>query len=191
MFALAFTDPALDRVLNGAAATAEAEAIPPSDDKRRDVLNLVQGMESIVASTYQQYTGMFNDPSLREPTITCGVRGARHSALLALTTNPGGYVAPSAQAAAEVSTDTLPGGSTTSTVAQNIGNTTTTAQAPTDAGPTMTVIPENFALTSTFGSTSAITVVLGAGDVNGTRLKVLLETPSLNSIEYEFLGACP
>ena len=57
-------------MLTGADATAEAEAIPPSDDKRRDVLNLVQGMESIIASTYQQYTGMFNDPALREPTIT-------------------------------------------------------------------------------------------------------------------------
>ena len=48
-----------------------------------------------------------------------------------------------------------------------------------------------YALPWTFGSTATITVVVGAGDENGTRLKVLLETPAINSMEYEYLGPCP
>jgi hypothetical protein len=181
--------PAMERITVGADATSEAQAIPPSDDKRRDVLNLVQGMESIIASSYQQYTALLNDRTLREPMIAAGARGARHAALLALTINPGGYVSPSGEAAAEVSTDTLPGGSTTTTIGQNLGNTTTTAGAE-DAGPVLTEIPSVYALPSTFGTTSTVVVVVGAGDENGTRLKVLLETPSLNSMVYEHLGAC-
>ena len=189
-FDSALIEPAMKRITVGADATAEAEAIPPSDDKRRDVLNLVQGMESIIGASYQQYTAMFNDASLREPTITAGVRGARHAALLALTINPENFVSASGEASAEVSTDTLPGGGTTTTTGQDLGNTTTTAAAAA-SGTQLTEIPAVYALPATFGQTSTITVVVGAGDENGTRLKVLLETPSLNSMIYEYHGACP
>ena len=75
------------------------------------------------------------------------------------------------------------------TVAQDLGNTTTTA-ADSGSTPQLTAIPPVYALPSTFGSTGTLTVVVGAGDENGTRLKVLLETPSLNSLEYEYLGTC-
>ena len=187
-FDSALIDPAMKRITEGAKATAEAQAIEPSDDKRRDVLNLVQGMEGIIGATYQQYTALLNDMTLREPTIAAGVRGARHAALLALTINPENYVSASGEAAAEVSTDTLPAGETTTT-AQDLGNTTTTAAAD-QSGPQLTAIPAVYALPATFGLTSTITVVLGAGDENGTRLKVLLETPSLNSMVYEYAGGC-
>lgn len=189
-FDSALIEPAMKRITMGTEATAEAQAIPASDDKRRDVLNLVQGMESIIGAAYQQYTALFNDASLREPVITAGVRGARHAALLALTIDPANYVSASDQAAAEVSTDTLPAGETTTTSGQNLGNTTTTTAAATDSGPQLTPIPDVYALPSTFGQTATITVVVGAGDENGTRLKVLLETPSLNSMIYEYQGAC-
>jgi hypothetical protein len=188
-FDSALIEPAMKRITVGAPATPEAKAIPPSDDKRRDVLNLVQGMESIISATYQQYTALVNDLQLRVPMISAGARGARHAAHLALVINPGGYVSKSDEQAAEISTDTVPGGSTTTTVAQNLGNTTTSSVAGA-AGPQLTEIPAVYALPSTFGTTSTITVVVGAGDENGTRLKVLLETPSLNSMEYEALGPC-
>jgi hypothetical protein len=43
------------------------------------------------------------------------------------------------------------------------------------------------AIPSQFGSLAQIQLVVGAGDENGTRLKVNLETPSLNSLVYEYL----
>lgn len=186
-FDAVLVDTAITRITVGAEATAEAKAIPPSDDPRRDILNLVYGVETIIGAAYQQYTGMFNDASLRRPTIEAGVRGCRHSALVALTINPGGYVSESGEDAAEVTPST---DAATTTTTQNIGNTTTTAAADSSA-PQVTPIPDVYALTSTFGTTATVTLIVGDGDENGTRLKVLLETPSLNSMEYEYLGACP
>ena len=49
--------------------------------------------------------------------------------------------------------------------------------------PTVTAIP------SQFGGLGAIQLVVGAGDENGTRLKLNLETPSLNSFVYEYMTA--
>ena len=190
-FDSALIEPAMARITVGTPATAEAQTIPASDDKRRDVLNLVHGMESITASTYQQYVTLLNDLALHQPTIVAAVRGARHSALLALTINPDNYVSSEGESAAEVTPDTA-GDTSPSTTAQNIGETTTTATSSTDAGaPQQTEIPPVYALPWTFGSTATVTVVLGAGDENGTRLKVLLETPAINSMEYEYLGPCP
>jgi hypothetical protein len=188
-FDSALIDPAISRITTGFPATAEAPAIPPSDDPQRDMMNLAQGTESIVASTYQEYTTLLNGVEYRMPTIKAGVRGARHAALLALTINPGGYTSGSDEQQAEVDPAVIAAqdGSTT-TVGQNLGNTTTTAAGT--SAPPQTPIPPVYALPSTFGSISTVTVVVGAGDENGVRLKVLLETPSLNSIEYEFLGTC-
>ena len=47
--------------------------------------------------------------------------------------------------------------------------------------PTVTAIP------SQFGCSAAIQLVVGGGDENGTRLKLNLETPSLNSFVYEYM----
>jgi hypothetical protein len=88
--------------------------------------------------------------------------------------------------------DTIPVPTGESTTTQPLGNTTTTAGSTTTAKgkPNPTPIPEVYALPWTFGSTATVTVVIGAPDQNGTRLKVLLDTPSLNSMEYDYLGAC-
>ena len=47
-------------------------------------------------------------------------------------------------------------------------------------------IPLPVALPTRYGSLAAITYVGGAGDENGVRLKLNLETPSLNSFAYPF-----
>ena len=55
----------------------------------------------------------------------------------------------------------------------------------------LTEIPTLTALPSQFGGLAAIQIVVGAGDENGTRLKLNLETPSLNSFVYEYMkGNC-
>jgi len=188
----AIIQPSMQRITQGAPATPEAKAIPPSDDPRRDVLNLSQGLESIIGSSYQQFTTLFNAQDLHEPSVTAGVRGSRHSALLALTINPGGYISQPDETSAAITQDTAVAGTGPTTTAPSMGNTTTTAPSTeTKSGsPTPTAIPEVYALPWTFGSTSTVTVIIGAPDENGTRLKVLLDTPSLNSMEYDYLGAC-
>jgi hypothetical protein len=180
-------DPAYQRIVAGTPATPEAKAIAPSDDAKRDILTLVHGLESIIGAAYQQYVTLLSKPALRAPTLAVGARNARHAALLALTINtsrPDGYVSTGDLSAAEVSTDTTPGSGPT-TVPQNIGETTTTAAAK--GGNTPTVIIPPSALPGTFGSTATLQIVVGSGDENGTRLKVNLETPSVNSFEYEYL----
>ena len=51
----------------------------------------------------------------------------------------------------------------------------------------LTEIPTVTAIPSQFGGLAAIQIVVGAGDENGTRLKLNLETPSLNSFVYEYM----
>jgi hypothetical protein len=51
----------------------------------------------------------------------------------------------------------------------------------------VTEIPSLTAIPSQFGTLAAIQLVVGAGDENGTRLKINLETPSLNSFVYEYM----
>lgn len=48
-----------------------------------------------------------------------------------------------------------------------------------------------FAVPGAFGSLAAIPVTLGAPSETGSRTTVNLETPSLNSFVYDYLGACP
>ncbi|MCU1502085.1 MAG: hypothetical protein JWM12_1439 [Ilumatobacteraceae bacterium] len=181
-------NPAYERITVGTPATPEAPAIPASDDKRRDILTLVHGMESTISATYQQYVTLLSKPPVRATTLTVGVRNARHAALLAIVINPdrpGGYVSSEEQSAAQVATaDTSPG-STPTTTPQDLGNTTTT-KAPSGGNVPTPIVPPS-AIPSTFGSTATLQIVVGAGDENGTRLKLNLETPSLNSLEYEYL----
>ena len=54
---------------------------------------------------------------------------------------------------------------------------------------TYPTIPSVTAIPSQFGGLSAIQIVVGKGDENGTRLKLNLETPSLNSFVYEYMTA--
>ncbi len=182
--------PVLARIIDGVPATATAPAIPPSDDPRRDILNFVHGLESMAAATCQSFVVLYTDPSLRVSSMTVGVNESRQAGLLALTINPdrpGGWVnfddAVNAEPASPPTTTIAP-----STTLQNI------ADAPGAAvpGDTPTPIPQTpiptvTAVPSQFGSLSAIQIVVGSGDENGTRLKVNLETPSLNSFVFEYM----
>lgn len=48
-----------------------------------------------------------------------------------------------------------------------------------------------FAVPGAFGSLAPIPVTIGAPDETGARRTVNLETPSLNSFVYEYVGVCP
>ncbi len=192
-FDSASIEPALTRITTGIPATAEAKAIAKSDDMRRDVLNLVHGMESIIGASEQRFVEMIGQP-FRVATVQAAVSNARHSALLALRINPtrpDGYVAAGvliddAETATPTpsSTTTAPG-SQTNQQGQNAGSTASTA-APAAGGGTLTPIPPVSAINGSYGSTAAEEVVVGAGDENGTRLKIQLQTVSLNSFVYDY-----
>ncbi|HEX3088049.1 MAG TPA: ferritin-like domain-containing protein [Ilumatobacteraceae bacterium] len=182
--------PVLERIIKGVPATTIAPAIPPSDDPRRDILNFSHGLEAMSAATTQSFVVLYSDPSLRASGLTVGANEARHAALLALTINPdrpGGWVnfsdAVNAEPASPPTTTIAP-----STTLQNIAN-APGAAVPSDSVPAVpqTEIPTVTAVPSQFGSLAAIQIVVGAGDENGTRLKVNLETPSLNSFVYEYM----
>ncbi len=184
-------NPVLSRITKGAAATASSKAIAASDDPRRDVLNFAHGLESLAGATYQALVALFSDPGLRADAMTVGAREARHAALLALTINPdrpGGLVNFADAVNAE------PGSPPTTTIAstttlQNIANGPGAAvPSPTAAPVQLTEIPSVTAIPSQFGGLGAIQVVVGAGDENGTRLKLNLETPSLNSFIFEYMA---
>jgi hypothetical protein len=183
----AIVNPVVTRITKGAAATASAKAIEPSDDPRRDVLNFAHGLESLAGATYQAFVVLFSDPTLRAEAMKVGARSARHAALLALTINtdrPGGLVNFADAVNAEPASP--PTTVAPTTTVQNIAS-------PTGGGakatPTVqqTEIPRVTAIPSQFGGLAAIQIVVGKGDENGTRLKLNLETPSLNSFVYEYM----
>ncbi len=183
----AIINPILKRITLGAEATANAVAIEPSEDPRRDVLNFAHGLESLAGATYQALVALFSDPSLRADAMTVGAREARHAALLALTINPdrpGGLVNFTDAVNAEPATP--PTTVAPSTTVQNIANPVGGA-APSSPEVPQTDIPSVTAIPSQFGTLAAIQLVVGRGDENGTRLKMNLETPSLNSFVFEYM----
>lgn len=195
-FDSALLDPVLTRITTGNPATAEAKEIPPSENKRRDILSLVHAMETIVGASEQRFVEMVSQP-FRVATVTAAVANARHSALLALAINPDrpdGYIAPgvliddpesaAAAAAAAVSTTSTVPQKEINPYGQN-GNATST-MAPSNGGVSATKIPKISAINGSFGSTGSVTVIVGAGDENGTRLKLPFETVSLNSFVYGY-----
>ena len=179
-------NPVLTRITKGAAATATAKAIEPSDDPRRDMLNFAHGLESLAGATYQAFVALFSDPSLRADAMTIGAREARHAALLALTINPdrpGGLVnfADAVNAEPASPPTTIAPTTTIQNIATPAGGPKTAPVEKETEIPTVTAIP------SQFGGLAAIQIVVGKGDENGTRLKLNLETPSLNSLVFEYM----
>ena len=182
--------PVLDRIIKGVPATSVAAEIPPSDDPRRDILNFAHGLEAMAGGNCQMFVVLYSDPSLRASSMTVGANESRHAALLAFTINPdrpGGWVnfsdAVNAEPASPPTTSIAP-----STTLQNIAN-APGAAVPSDTEPAVpqTEIPTVTAVPSQFGGLGAVQIVVGAGDENGTRLKVNLETLSLNSFVYEYM----
>jgi len=188
----ALIQPVLDRITVGAPATTTAAAIPPSDDPRRDVLNFAHALESLAGATYQALVALFQAPLLRAESIAIGAREVRHAALLALTINqsrPGGYLA-STDAGGD---DDGEAPETTAFPAVDTSQDIASATSAPDAAPeegAATEIPSVTAIPAQFAQLGAVSLVIGAGDENGTRLRLNLETPSLNSLVYEYQQGC-
>jgi hypothetical protein len=174
----AFIEPIFSRVEKGVAATDNSKAVPPSDDPARDMINLVYTLEALSAAASQALMTQVTESSFRAESMRIAVRSARQSALTSLKINPGAYVADADAQAAQ------PG--VTTTVAS--GNTVPPATVA--SGAPLTEIPLTVAIPSQYGSLSGITWVGGMGDENGVRLKLIFETPSLNSFTYPF-DSCP
>jgi hypothetical protein len=174
-------DPVL-RAITGAEATATLPARPPSDDPRRDVLNFAHGLEAFAGATYQSVVPALSLPSLRREAVVVGSHEVRHAAVLALaiTGTPAGYVDPAVATAAGQ-------GPPIPEAPETDGQEVPATEPVEDSGPTATAIPPVYAINSQFGLLSAVPVVLGAGDENGVRLTVRLDTPSLNTFVYEYL----
>lgn len=173
----AYLFPIFDRVLLGAEATDNAKAIEPSEDPVRDFANLVFALESLSAESCQAFVGQATTPELRVAAMQIGVRSGRQAAAYSLLLNPGGFVSATDAANASV-------GTTDTTAPTDSTAAPTTAAAATGDAPPQTDIPLPIAVPSQFGSLGPITYVGGRGDENGVRLKLNLETPSLNSFAY-------
>jgi hypothetical protein len=158
----AYLFPIFDRVLDGAGKTDTAAEIAPSEDAVRDFANLVHALETLSAESCQALVAEVATAEVRQAAMAIGVRSARQAAYYALRLNPGGYV-PASTATSEA------------------------PAAPTGDGPPLTEIPVPVAVPTQFGALSAITYVGGNGDENGVRLKLNLETPSLNSLAYAYM----
>ena len=100
---------------------------------------------------------------------------------VALTIGPTAYVSESDVSLAATSETTI----ATTTTVQDIATPTTTAGG--DNGPQLTEIPAVAALPAAFGQLGPLLLVVGAGDENGVRLKVNMETPAENSYIYDYM----
>lgn len=159
-----FLDTFFTRVEDGTQATDSAKAIEASDDALRDMINLVYSLESLSASSSQALVHQVTLPATRVAAMGVGVRSARSAALVALAINPGGYLPGMNPEFAAVPAD----------------------PAASADGPPQTEIPLPVAIASKFGSVAPTTFIGGRGDENGVRLKLIFETPSLNSLTYSF-----
>ena len=81
-------------LITGAPASVDTPEVPPSDDPRRDVLNVAHGLETMAGETYQAFVPLLSQPSMRQSAMTAASHEARHAALLAITITgrPDGYV---------------------------------------------------------------------------------------------------
>lgn len=158
-----------------AIAGDEAAGIPPSDDPRRDVLNVAQAFESLAGSTYQSLMPILSLPSMRKDAITVASQEVRHAALLsiALTGRPAGYMHPDEITAATGQAPAAP-----------------ETTAPAGDAPPAVPVPPVYAIPGQFGNLGAAVLVVGAPNELGNRLTLNVETPSLNSLVYEYLGSC-
>lgn len=137
----------------------EASGIAPTDDPAADVLALAYALETIAGATYQAYVPLLDDKSLRAAAMGIGSQEARHAALLGVVLNPSRLV----------SSFGLP------IAAEYQEDTDVPAVA--------------YASPSAFGTQAPVPVTLGAANESGIRTTVNLETPSLNSMVYEYLDA--
>jgi hypothetical protein len=171
--------PVLERITKGRTKSQTLSEVGPSDDPQRDILNFFSGLENIATSTSQAFMPLLSMSDLRRDTMAVGVACARQAAVVALTIDPTAFISETDAGLAAVSeTTTAP-----PTTLQNIAAPTTAAAG--DKGPQLTEIPKVAALPAAFGQLGPLLLVVGAGDENGVRLKVNLETPADNSYIYD------
>jgi hypothetical protein len=175
----ALIDPILTRITKGRPASGGDPEVEASDDPLLDVLLLAHGLEALAGSTYQAVVGLLNSPALRQAAMAVGKIEARHAALLALSIPGGTYLPTGTPVADEAGADTT----VADTIPLDVNAPETTAVADEQAVAEPRLIPS--AIPSAFGTLGAQQLIVGRGDVNGVRLKVNLETPSLNSLMYD------
>ncbi|MFV0309628.1 MAG: ferritin-like domain-containing protein [Desertimonas sp.] len=151
--------PELFERLSGTADVAEgATPIEPSDDAGRDALGIAYGIESVLASMYQELVVRLQDPSLRSESIGLGALSARQAAAMAIARGgSAGYVNP-----------TITGGEV-------------------DAEESDGVLPI-YAVPGNFGTLAPITFTVGPLSDAGTRFTASLQTPANNSFVYASLS---
>ena len=182
-----YIEPAL-RLILGSKGAADALGIDegdveiePSDTPVEDILVLADALESLAAATYQAIVVMLNDVSLRAEAIRIGAQEAQHAGLLGALINPTALIAVDGVAVPEAT-------SPSTTVAPAVGLPTTVAspdvtEAP---APTAAALPI-YAVPSTFGLLAPIQIQLGKPNEAAIRTTLILETPSLNSLAYEYM----
>lgn len=137
----------------------EAAGVPATADPAADVLALAYALETIAGSTYQAYVPLLVDKSLRAAAMGIGDQEARHAALLGVVLNPDRLVSSM--------------GLSIAAEYQEDGESMSSA----------------YASPSAFGTQAPVQVTLGAANDSGIRTTVNIETPSLNSMVYEYLDA--
>jgi rubrerythrin len=185
-----YIEPAMRLILGSAAAAevlgldeVEGDEIPASNDAVTDILVFAQALESLAAATYQSLVVALNDKALRPQAMTIGGEEAQHASLLGIVLNPEQLVNVDGLSVPEAA-------SPPTTVASAVGLPTTVVTPDvTEAPATAGAIPV-YAVPSTFGLLSPVQLQLGAPNESGIRTTLNLETPSLNSLAYEYLGAC-
>lgn len=135
----------------------EAAGVPPTEDAVADIISLAYALETLAGATYQAYVPLLNDKALRAAAMGIGEQEARHAAVLGSVLNTDRLV----------STFGLP--------------------LSADFLETTDVPAGAYAVPTAFGTQAPIPVTLGAPNESGVRTTVNLETPSLNSMVYEYL----
>lgn len=137
----------------------EASGAAPTDDPAADVLALAYALETLAGATYQSYVPLFNDKALRAAAMGIGEEEARHAAVLGALANPTRLVS-------------------------SFG-----LSIPADFREDTEVPAVAYAVPSAFGTLAPVPVTLGPANESGVRTTVNLETPSLNSMVYEYLDS--
>ncbi|MFM7870716.1 MAG: ferritin-like domain-containing protein, partial [Actinomycetota bacterium] len=130
-----------------------------TDDPVADVLALAYALETLAGATYQAYVPLFNDKALRAAAMSVGDQEARHAAVLGALTNPTRLVS-------------------------SFG-----LSIPAEYREETDVPAAAYAVPAAYGTLAPIPVTLGAANESGARTTVNLETPSLNSMVYEYLDS--
>ncbi len=130
------------------------EALEASDDPLRDVLSISHALECLAAASYQALVGLFTEPDLRMKIMQIGADENRHAATLAM--------AITGTPDGYVNPELLP-----------------------EAAPLEDLeFAVAYAMPSTFGTVSAIDLVVGRPNDEGRRLAIDLQTPAANTFVY-------